>query len=105
VYWHWGTGSQLLALGSWLLALGSWDAALSKLMADHKFKIGQMVYFRPRRRLTDVPRGNRPYQVVQRLFVLLDEPQYRIKGSELCSERKRIAADAGHISRALLIAR
>jgi hypothetical protein len=50
-------------------------------MAEHKFKIGQMVFFHPRSRNVDVPRG-RAFQVTQRLPVTGGEPQYRIRGSE-----------------------
>jgi hypothetical protein len=49
-------------------------------MADHRFKIGQMVFFHPRSRNVDVPRG-RPFQITQRLPVTDGEPQYRIRGT------------------------
>ena len=47
-------------------------------MADHKFKIGQMVYFHPRSRGIDAP-ANRPYQITQRLPPTDGEYQYRIR--------------------------
>ena len=44
-------------------------------MADHKFKIGQLVLFCPKRRPTD----KRPYRVVQILSAPIGEAQYRIR--------------------------
>jgi len=52
------------------------------MATKHKFKIGQTVFFRPKLRRTGMPPSNRPYRVVQRLFVLVGEPQYRIRGSD-----------------------
>jgi len=48
-------------------------------MADHKFKIGQMVLFRPKQRPTDTPPDNRSYRVMQILSATVGEHQYRIK--------------------------
>jgi hypothetical protein len=49
-------------------------------MSEHRFKIGQMVFFHPRSREVDAPR-NRPFQITQRLPVTDGEPQYRIRSS------------------------
>ena len=57
-------------------------------MADHKFKIGQMVLFCPKRRPTD----RRPYRVVQILSAPLGESQYRIKSTG--SEREFTAKES-----------
>lgn len=53
-------------------------------MADHKFRIGQTVLFRPKLRQTDTLPDYRPYRVVQILSARIGEPQYRIKGSSEC---------------------
>ena len=50
-------------------------------MADHKFKIGQMVSFRPKLRQADTLPDYRPYRVMQILSVPIGVPQYRIKSS------------------------
>jgi len=55
------------------------------LMAEPKFKIRQMVFFHPRSRNVDVPRG-RPFQVTQRLPAMDGEPQYRIRGTHVAHE-------------------
>ena len=49
-------------------------------MAEHKFKIGQTVLFRPRRRRDNFPVSARPYRIMHRLAAVDGEPQYRIKG-------------------------
>jgi len=49
-------------------------------MAEHKFKIGQMVFFHPRSRMADVPRSQ-PFQITQRLPTTDGEPQYRISSA------------------------
>jgi len=51
------------------------------IVADHKFKIGQMVFFHPRSRGVDTTRG-RPFQITQRLPATDGgEPQYRIRST------------------------
>jgi hypothetical protein len=47
-------------------------------MAEHKFKIGRMVYFHPRSSGIDAP-ANRPYQITQRSPPTGGEYQYRIR--------------------------
>ena len=52
---------------------------LRREMSEHKFKIGQAVFFRPRAsRRIDTPL-NRPYQVTQRLPDAPGAPQYQIR--------------------------
>jgi hypothetical protein len=59
-------------------------------MADHKFKIGQMVYFHPRTRGSDAP-ANRQYQITQRLLSTGGEYQYRIRSPY--EEQERAASE------------
>ena len=67
-------------------------------MADHKFKIGQMVLFYPGagRRII-VPR-NRPYQITRRLPEASGQPQYQIRctvtGEEFVTSDKELRAVA-----------
>jgi hypothetical protein len=51
-------------------------------MADHKFKIGQTVLFRPKRQLTLTPLNGRPCRVIQLLPAMNGEPNYRIKSMQ-----------------------
>ena len=55
-------------------------------MAEHKFKIGQMVFFHPRSRGIDAPRHS-PYQITARLPPMDGEFQYRIKNTQEDHER------------------
>jgi hypothetical protein len=51
-------------------------------MNDRKFKIGQLVYYKPRPSGLRVPRVDHPagaYQIAQLMPPVGDEPQYRIK--------------------------
>jgi len=60
-------------------------------MADHKFKIGQMVFYHPRDRLIDASRS--PYQITARLPSPDDgEPLYRIKSVH--EEHERAASES-----------
>ena len=61
-------------------------------MADRKFKIGQMVSFRPKLRQTDTLPDYRPYRVMQILSARIGEPQYRIKSTG--SEREFAARES-----------
>jgi len=61
-------------------------------MADHKFKIGQTVFYRPRLRQTDTPLDNRPYQVIQILSAPVGKLQYRIKSEH--GEREFVARES-----------
>jgi hypothetical protein len=60
-------------------------------MADHKFKIGQMVFFYPRSRGADVPRS-RPFQITARLPPMDGEYQYRIRSP--FEEHERAAGES-----------
>ena len=53
-----------------------------RAMADHKFKIGQMAFFRPKLRQANTRANSHPHQITRRLPMLNGEPCYRIKSSE-----------------------
>jgi len=55
-------------------------------MGEHKFKIGQMVFFRPSARGVDAPWG-RPFQITQRLPATGGQFQYRIRNEFESHER------------------
>jgi len=55
-------------------------------MIEHKFKIGQMVYFRPTTRGVDAPWG-RSFQITQRLPVFGGQLRYRIRNEFESHER------------------
>ena len=56
-------------------------------MAEYKFKIGQVVYFHPKksRLLSNAPSG--PYQIIRRLPAMDREFQYVIKSAYESHER------------------
>lgn len=56
-------------------------------MAEHKFKIGQVVYFRPKksRLVSDAPPG--PYQIIRRPPAMDGEFQYVIRSEYESHER------------------
>ena len=56
-------------------------------MAEHKFKIGQAVYFHPKksRLMSDAPPG--PYQITRRLPAIDGEFQYVIRSAYESHER------------------
>lgn len=56
-------------------------------MADHKFKIGQSVYFRPKKSTfrIDVPSGS--YQIIRRMPATDGEFQYVIRSAHEGHER------------------
>jgi hypothetical protein len=57
-------------------------------MADHKFKIGQMVFYHPRRGIVPVDAPTRlPYQITARLPPMNGEFPYRIKSANEQHER------------------
>ena len=57
-------------------------------MADHKFKIGQMVFYHPRRGIVPIDAPTRsPYQITARLPPMDGEFQYRIGSGEEQHER------------------
>jgi len=55
-------------------------------MTDHRFKIGQMVFFHPRWRRVDAHRKT-PYQITARLPPTEGELQYRIRSAFEGDER------------------
>jgi hypothetical protein len=59
-------------------------------MAEHKFKIGQMVFFHPKLRGVDA-QTNRPFQITARLPPLDGEFQYRIRSP--FEEHERAASE------------
>jgi hypothetical protein len=65
-------------------------------MAEHKFKIGQVVYFHPKksRLVSDAPPG--PYQIIRRLPAIDEEFQYVIRSAYESHER---VAREGELSR------
>ena len=56
-------------------------------MAEHKFKIGQAVYFHPKksRLVSDAPPG--PYQIIRRLPAIDGDFQYVIRSAYESHER------------------
>jgi hypothetical protein len=62
-------------------------------MADHKFKIGQMVFYHPRRGIVPIDAPTRsPYQITARLPQIDGEFQYRIKS--IHEEHERAASES-----------
>ena len=59
-------------------------------MAEHKLKIGQMVFFHPKRRLIDAS-SRSPYQITARLPPMGGEFQYFIKSQ--FEEHERAASE------------
>jgi hypothetical protein len=51
-------------------------------MADHKFKIGQMVLFYPRASRGIITHRGRPYRITRRLPAAGGHPQYQIRCTE-----------------------
>ena len=64
-------------------------------MAEHKFKIGQVVYFHPKRLAAGTPSG--PYQITRRLPAAEGEFQYAIKSAY--EDHERVAMES-ELSRA-----
>jgi len=62
-----------------LLAESVMDAVKVRSMADHRFKIGQTVFFRPRESRRGIAPLNYPYRVMQRLPEARGELQYQIR--------------------------
>ena len=60
-------------------------------MANHTFKIGQMVFFHPKVPGVDAP-TNRPFQITVRLPSPDGEPQYRIRSAY--EEHERAAGES-----------
>jgi hypothetical protein len=63
-----------------------------RVMTARKFKIGQIVLFRPKQRPSDSSPSNRPYRVMQILSAPVGEPQYRIRSTG--SERELAARES-----------
>jgi len=61
-------------------------------MAEHKFKIGQLVYFHPQRSrlVADAPAG--PYQITRRLPAAEGEFQYVIRSTN--EDHERVAKES-----------
>jgi hypothetical protein len=60
-------------------------------MAEHKFKIGQMVFYHPRASVVAAA-INRPYEIAARLPSPDGEPQYRIRSAY--EEHERVAGES-----------
>ena len=65
-------------------------------MADHRFKIGQAVLFRPKQQLTLTPLNGRPCRVTQILPAMNGEVHYRIRSVQTEHE---IAASESELRR------
>lgn len=60
-------------------------------MAQYKFKIGQMVFFRPRANRRIIAPVNQQYRITQRLPAAAGEPQYQIRCED--TERNFLASE------------
>jgi len=56
-------------------------------MAEHKFKIGQVVYFRPKSQFLPLSASPGPYQITRRLPAAEGEFQYVIRSANEDHER------------------
>jgi hypothetical protein len=80
------------------LTIRKWEVALSaERVIGHKFKIGQIVHFRPKSRSQSFA-PSQPFQITARLPKNDGEFQYRIKGAY--EEHERVAVES-ELSRAL----
>ena len=71
----------------------SFPADDGEQMAEHKFKIGQMVFYHPHRGIVPVDAPTRsPYQITARLPPMGGEFQYRIKSAN--EEHERAASES-----------
>jgi len=69
-------------------------------MGPHKFKIGEMVLFRPSARGVDAPWG-RPFQITQRLPVTGGQFQYRIRNEFENHERAASESELRPVARSI----
>ncbi len=67
-------------------------------MAEYKFKIGQVVYFRPKRSTLPSPAPPGRYQIIRRLPATEGEFQYVIRSAD--ENHQRVAKES-ELSRAL----
>lgn len=77
-------------------------------MSEHRFKIGQMVFFHPKSGQIEAP-TKRHFQIIARLSPTDGEPQYRIKSVHVehefaASERELRAVLALQVLNILLLA-
>ncbi len=61
-------------------------------MTDHKFKIGQLVYFHPKKSNSAAGAPSGPYQITRRLPAVDGEFQYAIKSAY--EDHERIARES-----------
>jgi len=75
------------------MAIGSAEVLIAaRRMADHRFKIGQMVFYHPKLPGVDAP-TNRPFQITMQLPSPDDgEPLYRIRSP--FEEHERVASES-----------
>jgi hypothetical protein len=66
-------------------------------MSAHKFKIGQLVNYRPRGPSMDRPTGT--YQIAQLMPPVGDEPQYRIKSEKEGHLRSAMESELSPLNR------
>jgi len=77
---HRGYSPRALRSGDVIMRCGRVIRAVKvRTMADHKFKIGQAVLFRPKLQLTLTPLNGRPCRVIQILPAMNGEAHYRIR--------------------------
>jgi hypothetical protein len=61
-------------------------------MAEHKFKIGQVVYFRPKRSSSPLLPSSGPYQIIKRLPAAEGDFQYVIRSAN--EDHQRVARES-----------
>ncbi len=61
-------------------------------MTDHKFKIGQLVYFHPKKSSLAAGAPSGPYQITRRLPAVGGEFQYAIKSAY--EDHERVAKES-----------
>jgi hypothetical protein len=61
-------------------------------MAEHKFKIGQLVYFHPKKSRLAAGAPTGPYQIIRRLPAADEEFQYAIK--TVFEDHERVAKES-----------
>jgi hypothetical protein len=65
-------------------------------MAEHKFKIGQVVYFRPKRSMVPVDAPSGSYQIIRRLPAANGEFEYVIRSAYDGHERVARESELSH---------
>jgi len=61
-------------------------------MAEHKFKIGQVAYFRPKASSAPLSASREPYQIIRRLPETEGEFQYVIRSAN--EDHERVARES-----------